>query len=527
VLLYQFDHLRLAGRDYHGEHVDLWESHPRRRFGGLPASFWLGLQEAQEAHGAMTGEGGGGVCPLGALGASERFRDLEEFAMYRRYLHSLYGLKALGGPPREGMVPGQGDWRLGEVGTPGEAAVAAPLGHPHPEPLHLSPDLGGPPMDLDQLYPPPDLPDAPPPLGPPSWLGPAASGASAGVMAATAVYKMLGKHKGGREGEGEGEDAVGVLSQEGALMALARGGKDGALTTVDGWNARVAQSARWSQLRRYAFVKSLGKGAHAETLLVNRGGKPFVLKESELLPEAVNEARLLGQVVSQHVVRLEDFFIESLGHRHVAYLQLEYCDGGDLAALIRQDWRDLRMILDDQNVRNILAQIAEGLWAMHSKHIVHRDLKPENILLTTTGCVKIADLGVSTRLTASLPKTTCAAGSVPFMAPEVRRFLLGENVSYNEKADIWALGALAYAMCMGTTVPNIANVPAPNVVKEVSRHRGWSPSASVLADQVCRVLLFALDPTPADRPDAQELCHVLADVNAPRPKNPPLRLSKL
>lgn len=114
------------------------------------------------------------------------------------------------------------------------------------------------------------------------------------------------------------------------------------------------------------------------------------------------------------MVRLEDFFIEVLGHRHVAYLQvpptthllmtglaklqrgsfpwpaghgasvptqekqwsmrelmylllmccplqLEYCDGGDLSALIRRDALLLqhrgRIMLDDRTVRNVLAQV--------------------------------------------------------------------------------------------------------------------------------------------------------------------------
>lgn len=32
------------------------------------------------------------------------------------------------------------------------------------------------------------------------------------------------------------------------------------------------QTPRWSQLRRYRFVRSLGKGSHAETFLVERTG---------------------------------------------------------------------------------------------------------------------------------------------------------------------------------------------------------------------------------------------------------------
>ena len=63
--------------------------------------------------------------------------------------------------------------------------------------------------------------------------------------------------------------------------------------------------------------------------------------------------------------------------------------------------------------------------------VLHRDLKPANVLLTKSGAVRVADLGVSTHVDSSRPLTENAAGTIPFMAPEVRKFLLGSKVAYS------------------------------------------------------------------------------------------------
>jgi serine/threonine protein kinase len=152
-------------------------------------------------------------------------------------------------------------------------------------------------------------------------------------------------------------------------------------------------------------------------------------------------------------------------------------DGGDLAALIRGPSR----ALNDRAIHGILLQVSAGLSALHAKQVVHRDLKPENILLTSEGVVKIADLGVSTALTASLPSTSFAAGSIPFMAPECRRFILGEEVQYGVQADVWSLGALAYAMCTANPVPNIAKVGLPLPSPTLPAHAPLRPAAPVIA----------------------------------------------
>lgn len=90
------------------------------------------------------------------------------------------------------------------------------------------------------------------------------------------------------------------VSETGAVGAD-RTAADAAKSVFWAWNVRLAQAPSHSKLRRYIFVRELGKGSHGTILLVKKkrgrgcGGvdQLRVLKESRFLSEAVNEARLL------------------------------------------------------------------------------------------------------------------------------------------------------------------------------------------------------------------------------------------
>ena len=378
--------------------------------------------------------------------------------------------------------------------------------------------------------------------------------AGAAALVSTSVYKAVKKHQhkqdrqavAGNEKE-EKTDADSPAGQRSATNSRAE------VTTTADWKNTVESAPRWSQLRSYTFVRSLGKGAHAEALLMERGSgeergrvkQKCVLKVSKcFLPEAVNEARLLGQLstagnsASAHVVRLEDVFVEQVGGRHVSYLQLEYCQGGDLGNLLRGNTHEGRQhALDDTSVHRLAGQLLAALESLHSQHVVHRDFKPDNILLTADGQVKLCDFGIATRLTdAWSGGNTFAAGSLPFMSPETRRLLLrtggdddekgggkaGEEATAAcmDKADVWALGCVLYAMCLNNPTPNLINVPPLQAVAEVCGHRGWPAfdfslgpvgmeGARQEAQQVCWLLALALEPNPALRPSAAELRRAL------------------
>ncbi len=77
---------------------------------------------------------------------------------------------------------------------------------------------------------------------------------------------------------------------------------------------------------------------------------------------------------------------------------------------------------------------------------MHRDLKPANVIITKDGIVKILDFGLAKLAgQAQLTKTGSMLGTVAYMSPEQIR---GEN-TVDQRADIWALGAMLYEMITG------------------------------------------------------------------------------
>jgi serine/threonine protein kinase len=56
---------------------------------------------------------------------------------------------------------------------------------------------------------------------------------------------------------------------------------------------------------------------------------------------------------------------------------MEYLSGGDLFHYL--DKREFK--ISEDNIRNIVHQIASALYYLHSYGIAHRDLKLENILM--------------------------------------------------------------------------------------------------------------------------------------------------
>ena len=81
------------------------------------------------------------------------------------------------------------------------------------------------------------------------------------------------------------------------------------------------------------------------------------------------------------------------------YLYFEYCNGGDLNALIRKE-------MSEGKIFNIFSQIVEGMIFLHQKKIIHGDLKPPNIMITEYEQVKIIDFGSAKYLSANREKAS-------------------------------------------------------------------------------------------------------------------------
>jgi hypothetical protein len=152
---------------------------------------------------------------------------------------------------------------------------------------------------------------------------------------------------------------------------------------------------------------------------------------------------------------------------------------------------------------SVLEQLLSAVGYAHERGIVHRDIKPDNIFLTPEGRVKLADFGIASLASDStLTQAGTVMGTPGYMAPEQ---ITGAPV--DARADIFAIGALAYEMLTGKN-PFGASEGAPTttimyrIVHQAPPEMPAEALAGLPAD-LRSVLQVALAKDPADRfPDA-------------------------
>ncbi|WFD30686.1 non-specific serine/threonine protein kinase [Malassezia sp. CBS 17886] len=121
------------------------------------------------------------------------------------------------------------------------------------------------------------------------------------------------------------------------------------------------------------------------------------------------------------------------------FMMLEFAGRGELFKILSK-LPDRRF--DEPTAARYIAQIADALQYLHSKHIIHRDIKPENLLVGIRGEVKIADFGWSVHAPSNRRATLC--GTLDYLPPE-----MVEGKSHGGAVDLWALGVLTYEFLEG------------------------------------------------------------------------------
>ena len=197
---------------------------------------------------------------------------------------------------------------------------------------------------------------------------------------------------------------------------------------------------------RYRIERKLGSGGMGAVYLAQdqKLSEPVALKVIAgigLLDPAATErlrreASAARKISHSNVVRLHDLG-ESQG---LLFLSMEYVNGQSVADLLSRHGT-----LSIAQVRDITAQMLDGLAAAHAAGVIHRDLKPANVLLDEHQRVKIIDFGLA-RLPhlEGMTTTGVIVGTPEYMAPEQIR---GGGI--DSRTDIYALGALLYHMLCG------------------------------------------------------------------------------
>jgi len=217
---------------------------------------------------------------------------------------------------------------------------------------------------------------------------------------------------------------------------------------------------------KYRVAREIGRGGMAavyEAEQLSLGKKVAVkILASELAASTIvierffREARAAASVKSPYIVDVYDSGRLDDGRPFIAMELLEGESLYDRMARVR--------IIDVDTTIRVMVHTARGLVKAHAAGIVHRDLKPENIFLTKgedgDDVIKILDFGLAKFYAPVNPEEKAAKrltregavfGTPAYMSPEQVK---GQG-NVDHRADLWALGCMAYECLIGRPVWNM------------------------------------------------------------------------
>jgi serine/threonine-protein kinase len=217
---------------------------------------------------------------------------------------------------------------------------------------------------------------------------------------------------------------------------------------------------------KYRVVREIGRGGMAavyEAEQLSLGKKVAVkvlaaeLSASTIVIERFfREARAAASVKSPYIVDVYDSGRLDDGRPFIAMELLEGESLYDRMARVR--------IIDVDTTIRVIVHSAKGLMKAHAAGIVHRDLKPENIFLTKgedgDDICKLLDFGLAKfyapvnpedKVQKRLTREGAVFGTPAYMSPEQVK---GQG-NVDHRADLWALGCMAYECLIGRPVWNM------------------------------------------------------------------------
>ncbi|MEZ4318027.1 MAG: serine/threonine-protein kinase [Myxococcota bacterium] len=276
--------------------------------------------------------------------------------------------------------------------------------------------------------------------------------------------------------------------------------------------------------RRFRIIKEIAEGGFGKVYLAEQissdGFSRIVAvkllhakwsSHDEVVMRTRDEARLLGLIRHQHIVKVED--LTSIDSK--CAIVMEYLEGCDLKWMI-SFLQERGLDFPRAALFEIVLAVASALDAAYNGvplqggqplRVIHRDIKPSNIFVTVAGGVKVLDFGTARANFAEREAKTqaLAFGSQGYMAPER---MLGEEDT--PAADVFSLGIALYEILSLESFGRIPPRPNKFATKVEERVRSLPLSGDPeWCDQVRDTLRLMLSYEPGERPTAAQLVEIM------------------
>ena len=264
------------------------------------------------------------------------------------------------------------------------------------------------------------------------------------------------------------------------------------------------------QIGPYRLKKFLGAGSfggvfHASEMVRNTSVKEVAIK---VIPESSDDKliELTNSRKLEHPNLIKSYAVGEFTflNTEMLYLVMELAQGSLENHIAKGG-------LSSDEIKNITAQVAQGLNYLHRQNKVHRDLKPGNILKVNQQ-YKLADFGlIRTLNNKSHTQTVHNSGTIIYMPPEAFR---GDISS---AWDLWSLGIMLIEMTTNQ-LPYKFNNDIHQLMAKVMNCELQIPS---LPKEFKQIIEGCLQKDRKQRWTAQQVLNALQPVGWTSPPSPP------